>query len=1114
MDKGKLNDIFNETSEPIVIFNAQGRIIYTNQAAYQLLRYEAEGKSIFQLLEQSVHAALQEFISQPSTRQSSFLQKECLLIDNRQVYIPATLMLSAIRYEQAYIYMMVLEYAQPAEEELRNDQYKLLADHTPALVSLYDASLNCLYVNLSSADIYGYSPTEYARLGGFLSLIPEEEKAQLTQLMAQDTLHKTILKTYTYQASHRDGHLIWVQNIVRRIYDREGALYHLISYEHDISKEVQQSVRMHEARYMPDALLLLDPQWRISYASAEARSILQNSEPEGQSIYDFVVPSEHKQVEEEQLSQLSRGIISSRRLLRLGSAAQPQRCWCTFNKFFDEEGMLLYVVLRLQQDTEVQTPHEASATEYFRLVMDSLDEIACLTDRQLKLQYHNEQVEHHLGYKKQELAGKPLDELLHPESRKLLEQKLQEAEGGLPVEMSARLLTKADGYQPYQLRLRRLDDKLRKEEAFFMLLLRPVPASVLSLSESLPYLMEAFAMVELPSGKILQVNQSFEQQYAQEQTIDLLFKEEQDSRNFRQVLENPDVSFYSAEVEMAGKDGTSIQAKVSLSSIRQAGNAIGLLHISDLTKRQKQQDEIKAAELRLSEKDEFIAMLSHEVRTPLNVILGMVHLLLERNPRQDQLKLLETLKFSGESLHALVTNILDFNRLDTSEVEVEIKDFNLKEFVQRIKQAYRSLANNKGLIFRTLIEDDLPELLKGDVHRLGQILNNLLSNAVKFTSQGQVVLSIYVEKVEPSAFQLLFEVSDTGTGIPEEMWQKVFEPYQQADKNIYTTYGGTGLGLSIVKRLVDRLEGTISLESKEGQGTTFRVRLPFKRVNSEKEASQQTSQNFIHQFQSLRGLRVLYVEDVIPNQFLMEGLCDTWSVELDTALNGLEALEKVKNNQYDLILMDIQMPEMDGYETAGEIRKLQDPHYRNVPIFALSASISERTQARIRETGMNDYIAKPINPHDLHQKLSTVFKERAREETLTEESTEEASSSAVDVSVRLDEADFEELRTLYIDDTAGYVKILHQILKLTEESAVTIEIALKRGEENIFRSSGHKIMSYVRLLHLDELQTLLESIKHDFGIISQSPDPLIQELRLRFDYLIKQLKLETEKYAS
>ncbi len=261
------------------------------------------------------------------------------------------------------------------------------------------------------------------------------------------------------------------------------------------------------------------------------------------------------------------------------------------------------------------------------------------------------------------------------------------------------------------------------------------------------------------------------------------------------------------------------------------------------------------------------------------------------------------------------------------------------------------------------------------------------------------------------------------------------------------------------------------------------------------------------EFQSLEGLKVLYVEDVIPNQLLMEGLSDKWDVQLDTALNGLEALQKVKNNQYDLILMDIQMPEMDGYEATREIRNLQDSHYENIPIIALTASVSDNTRERIQEMGMNDYISKPINPKSLHQKLAELAKNRPTDLVTV--------TPVRDVTIPGLNPDFSQLRELYLDDPKGYVEILEQIQRLTLESFPVIINAIKRRDNEALRFNCHKIMSYIRLLHLNPLERLLNQAKEyvdDHGELT-SIDNTIQQLTRYFDKLEQHISDEITKYS-
>ncbi len=549
--------------------------------------------------------------------------------------------------------------------------------------------------------------------------------------------------------------------------------------------------------------------------------------------------------------------------------------------------------------------------------------------------------------------------------------------------------------------------------------------------------------------------------------------------------------------------------------VEDAPYSFTLIRISDVT-RQKEEGEAmqtakEAAEQNVKAREDFLSTMSHEIRTPLNAILGMTHLMLQKSPREDQRKLLQTLKFAGDNLVALINDILDYSKIEAGKLSLHRQDFNLKEFIHGVKLTYTNLANSKGLIFRLLLEEEIPVFVYGDMIRLGQILNNLLNNAIKFTEKGQVVVSVYAEEESGQEYRLTFEVADTGIGIPQDKQNVIFDPYQQASSGTAARFGGTGLGLSIVRHLVQMQGGTLSLQSKEGEGTTFKVKLPFGKPEQSAHKDENKNNAFIGEYSSLEGLRVLYVEDVIPNQLLMEGLCDHWKVDLDTALNGLEALEKVKNKQYDLILMDIQMPVKDGYQTALEIRDLHDPHYRDIPIIALSASVSENTQERIQAAGMNDYVAKPIDPKYLHEKLSRLSKPAPEHTALAERATEIPADA---ITYQTDTPDFSQLHELYLNDDAGYARILEQIRKLTLSSIATMVNAMRDHNENLFRFTAHKVVSYVRLTKLQKLEGLLDTAKDYLAHTAATSrrEAMAAALEHHFNHFVEKVNEELNHY--
>ena len=366
-------------------------------------------------------------------------------------------------------------------------------------------------------------------------------------------------------------------------------------------------------------------------------------------------------------------------------------------------------------------------------------------------------------------------------------------------------------------------------------------------------------------------------------------------------------------------------------------------------------------------KSEFLATMSHEIRTPMNAILGMTHLLKQDSPRKDQIEPINILDFSGKTLLSLIDDVLDFSKIEAGKIEFESIEFELNKLVNVIIESFRITAKNKSIELKTDIGDGIPNLLVGDPARLTQILNNLYSNALKFTEEGEVLLSVNIVDDFDDSVRLQFAISDTGIGIEEDRVDTIFESFTQASQNTKRLFGGTGLGLTISKQLTELQGGSISVESEEGEGSTFYVELTFEKGSSEEEAKAIT-ENF-DSAKSLSGLKVLLAEDNLVNQKVMLRFLERWNVEMKVVDNGLEAVEAIKENNYDVVLMDLQMPKMDGYEASENIRKLDDPYKRKTPIIALTAAALKEVREKVYASGMNDFVTKPFNPADLEQKL-------------------------------------------------------------------------------------------------------------------------------------------------
>ena len=362
----------------------------------------------------------------------------------------------------------------------------------------------------------------------------------------------------------------------------------------------------------------------------------------------------------------------------------------------------------------------------------------------------------------------------------------------------------------------------------------------------------------------------------------------------------------------------------------------------------------------------FLSIMSHEIRTPMNAVIGFTNLLLQ-DPRTDQLDNLNMLKFSAENLLVIINDILDFNRIDTGKVKFENIDFNLPQLIENIRMTQQQEADRKDLRLDLAIDNNLPLIIKGDPVRLGQIITNLVGNGIKFTPEGSVMISLKLVSENEHEIKILFEVTDTGIGIPIEKQKYIFEMFSQADVKVSRTYGGTGLGLAICKRLLDTVNSAIKVESKPGEGSRFFFELAFDKSVTTAEAFNNIPEAL--PLANLTGKKILITEDNPINVMVVKKFLQQWQVICDVAENGKIALEKVQVNDYDLILMDLQMPVMDGYEATIQIRALPHDKYRKLPIVALTASVVSGLDEKILNCGIDDFVNKPFKPNELHAKI-------------------------------------------------------------------------------------------------------------------------------------------------
>jgi CheY-like chemotaxis protein len=331
-------------------------------------------------------------------------------------------------------------------------------------------------------------------------------------------------------------------------------------------------------------------------------------------------------------------------------------------------------------------------------------------------------------------------------------------------------------------------------------------------------------------------------------------------------------------------------------------------------------------------------------------------------PRTDQVEYLNSIRFSADNLLVIINDILDYNKIEAGKIEFETIDFNLEEFTSGIINSFKIPVSEKNLKLILDSDPSLPDVVTGDKTRLAQILVNLLSNAVKFTSEGSVTLKIQRIGTKKKQVILRFEVIDTGIGIEKESIDKIFMDFVQARMDTTRKYGGTGLGLAITKKLVEMQGGKISVSSKVGKGTTFSVEMPFYFT----EHREETHKPKDARYEPLPGVRVLLAEDNKINQLVARQFLSRWGIEFTVVENGEEALKALEEKDFDLILMDLEMPVMDGYEATRQIRALKNPQKAAIPIMALSASAMLDIREKAKNFGMNSFVTKPFEPCELY----------------------------------------------------------------------------------------------------------------------------------------------------
>jgi PAS domain S-box-containing protein len=498
------------------------------------------------------------------------------------------------------------------------------------------------------------------------------------------------------------------------------------------------------------------------------------------------------------------------------------------------------------------------------------------------------------------------------------------------------------------------------------------------------------------------------------------------------------------------------------------------------------------AENAVRAKQQFLSNMSHEIRTPMNAIIGFTKVLLKTELSAKQKEYLLAIKMSGDALIVLINDILDLAKVDSGKMTFEQTPFKMALSIAAMLHLFETKIQEKNLKLVKEYDNRIPEVLVGDPVRLHQIILNLVSNAVKFTARGKIMVSVSLLSEDEKKATIKFSVTDTGIGIPESKLEKIFENFQQASSGTSRLYGGTGLGLAIVKHLVESQGGMISVTSTLNEGSTFSFVLSFLKTNDNAESGPEN----IELDNDLKNIKVLVVEDITLNQLLMKTLLDDFGFERDVADNGKIAIEMLQIKAYDAVLMDLQMPEMNGFEATDYIRNVMNS---NIPIIALTADVTTVDLAKCKSVGMNDYIAKPVDERLLYSKIIGLVKRKNGQETMLKE--EIIQDKCIDL-------DYLHHRT------KSHPKLMMEMIAAYLEQTPPLILAMKKSlidkDWDLLYSSAHKIIPSFSIMGISiDFENMARKVQ-EFAI-TQKQSEGISDLIYQLEKICSQACIELKE---